>query len=82
MSSNFEDEYFAREDALKIHKIHVEKEKHDKEVLTKAEQDPRFAGVQWAAKWLAHNGATVKGECADSWMLKAFMGEFESDEDS
>lgn len=78
MSSNLEDEYFAKEDALKLHKIHAEKEKHDQELLAKAEQDPRYVGIQWAAKWLADNGATVQGECADSWMMKAFMSEFEN----
>lgn len=77
MTSNLEEEWFAREDAEKLHKLHVEKEKHDKVVLEKALKDPRFAGVLWARNWLGENGATIKGAQADQEMYKAFLKEHE-----
>jgi hypothetical protein len=50
MSSNVEDEYFLKEDAEKLHKLHVEREKA-KELSKKC---PEYLGVQWACSWL-HN---------------------------
>lgn len=72
MTSNLEEEYFARENAEKLHKLQVERERKEENlIMAKAKQDPRFAGWQWADEWLEKHSGVLAIE-----MMEAFLSEF------